>query len=275
MSEHPAARSTSQRYVLVTTAYNEERYIERAIKSVIAQTVRPVKWIIASDGSTDRTDDIVGPYAEVHDFIELHRITEEHRRNFAAQVIAINIGFTRLKNSGYDFIGNLDADISLEPGYFGSLLDKFARQHDLGLAGGYILEDYGSGFTCRKGNTLRSVPHGVQFFRRKCLEDIGGKYLPLPYGGPDTHAEVCARMRGWRVRSFPDLAAYHHRSTGTADGRLRYAYRQGFMDFSLGAHPVFEVAKLARRLARRPYVLGSCARMAGFSLAYLRGGAGQ
>jgi glycosyltransferase involved in cell wall biosynthesis len=47
------------RYVLVTPARNEERYIGLTLDSVIGQTRRPVKWVVVSDGSTDRTDEIV------------------------------------------------------------------------------------------------------------------------------------------------------------------------------------------------------------------------
>ena len=36
--------------VLVTLARNEAEFIEGTIKSVIAQTVRPVRWVIVSDG---------------------------------------------------------------------------------------------------------------------------------------------------------------------------------------------------------------------------------
>ena len=46
-------------YVLITPARNEEVNIEKTILSVIAQTILPEKWVIVSDGSTDRTDEIV------------------------------------------------------------------------------------------------------------------------------------------------------------------------------------------------------------------------
>jgi asparagine synthase (glutamine-hydrolysing) len=46
-------------YVLITPARNEADYIELTIRSVIAQTHRPKRWVIVSDGSTDATDAIV------------------------------------------------------------------------------------------------------------------------------------------------------------------------------------------------------------------------
>ncbi len=52
-------------YVLITPARNEAKFIALTIKSVVGQTIRPAKWVIVSDGSTDGTDDIVstGPDA--------------------------------------------------------------------------------------------------------------------------------------------------------------------------------------------------------------------
>jgi len=67
-------------YVLITPARNEAKFIELTIRSVVAQTFRPVKWIIVSDGSTDGTDDIVKQYAREHHWIELLRMPERGER---------------------------------------------------------------------------------------------------------------------------------------------------------------------------------------------------
>ena len=82
-------------YVLVTPARNEAQFIELTLRSVIAQTVRPVRWVIVSDGSTDGTDDIVRKYSAEHSWIELVRMPERHQRHFAAKVNAFNAGYTR------------------------------------------------------------------------------------------------------------------------------------------------------------------------------------
>lgn len=256
-------------YVLVTAAYNERKIIEQVIRSVIAQTVQPHKWIIVSDGSTDGTDEIVGRYAAKHDFVELCRISEDHPRNFAAQVNAINRGLSLLSHSDYDFAGNMDADITLEPDYFEKLLNKFRDDPKLGLGGGTIYERSGNGdFKERRGNNVTSVAHACQLFRRECFEQMGGVYFPLPYGGPDTHAEIVARMNGWRVMSFKDLKVFHHRPTASVGGVLRGKFRQGKMDYSLGTLPLFEVFKLLRRTLMEPFLIGSIVRFAGFLDAY-------
>lgn len=256
-------------YVLVTAAYNEEQFIEETIKSVAAQTLLPSEWIIVSDASTDRTGEIVQKYSAQHDFVRLLRITEEHPRNFAAQVNAINSGLRHLGCRDFDFIGNLDADITLDPAYFARLLEKFSENQRLGLAGGYIHERSTDGtFESRKRNSVRSVAHACQFFRRECFESIGSSYVPLPYGAPDVYAEVAARMNNWQVVSFPELPVYHHRFTGSADNPLRNCFRQGKADYSIGTLPVFELARILLRSGDKPFLIGSLARIAGFGHSY-------
>ncbi len=260
---------SSSKYVLITAAYNEERYIDKLIRSVVSQTVPPKRWVIVSDGSTDRTDEIVASYAKSYSFIELLNIREEHERNFAAQVNAIRAGYEQLKHLEFDFVGNLDADVILEVNYFQLLLGYFARDLRLGLSGGFIYEFDGKKYESRRANSTRSVAHAVQFFRRECYESIGG-YIPLRYGGPDWCAEIMARMEGWRVESQSELPVFHQRHTGLGTGLLRYCYQQGFMAYSLGSHPVFEIFKCVSRMRAEPYVLGACAYLGSFFVAHFR-----
>src|ERR1700690_531640 len=106
--------STLPSYVLITPARNEAQFIELTIKSVLAQTVRPVKWIIVSDGSTDGTDEIVRGYTKDHPWIELVRMPERRERHFAGKVHAFNAGCQRIKNLDFEVIVSLDGDISFD-----------------------------------------------------------------------------------------------------------------------------------------------------------------
>src|SRR3989475_1809964 len=119
-------------YVLITPARNEAKFIELTIKSVVGQTVRPAKWVIVSDGSTDGTDDIVRKYAAEHDWIELVRMPERKERHFAGKVHAFNAGYAKVKNLKYELIGSLDGDISFDQDYFAFLLDRFSEVPRLG-----------------------------------------------------------------------------------------------------------------------------------------------
>src|SRR5208283_817029 len=105
-------------YVLITPARNEAQFVELTIKSVISQTVRPLKWVIVSDGSTDATNDIVSKYIAEQPWIELVSMPERRERHFAGKVFAFSAGSASVKDLNYEVIGNLDADVSLEADHF-------------------------------------------------------------------------------------------------------------------------------------------------------------
>jgi len=257
-------------YVLITPARNEAAYIEKTIKSVIAQTVLPEKWVIVSDGSTDRTDDIIKRYEENYSFIQLLLIERCSSRNFGSKVYAIRAGLERLNGVEYDFIGNLDADVSFESSYYERVLAKFQQSPKLGIAGGVLFEPCGGNWIQQNVSLSWSVSGPIQMFQRQCYEDIGG-YLPLRKGGVDAMAEVMARMRGWEVRTFPEISVLHHRRTGTEKGHIVFArFRQGIMEYSHGSHPLFEIGKCMSRIGEKPYVFGSLFRLSGYCWACLR-----
>jgi glycosyltransferase involved in cell wall biosynthesis len=122
-------------YVLITPARNEAQFIERALQSVVKQTVQPLKWVIVSDGSTDATNEIVLRYASKNPWIELVHRPERRERHFAGKIYAFNAGYARVKGLDYDVIGSMDADISFDEEYFSFLLGKLAGDSSLGLVG--------------------------------------------------------------------------------------------------------------------------------------------
>jgi lipid II:glycine glycyltransferase (peptidoglycan interpeptide bridge formation enzyme)/glycosyltransferase involved in cell wall biosynthesis len=260
----------NHRYVLMTAAYNEEAFIERTIDSVLAQSLPPERWVIVSDGSTDATDEIVQRHAERHNFISYLRMTRPPGRSFRSKVVALHAASKLLRDVPADFIGNLDADVSVEPSYYQDLISRFNGQPPLGLAGGFVLEDTGKGFRNRQSNRDYSVAHAAQLVRRECYEEIGG-YAVLEYGGEDWHAQTSARMKGWQVQAFPELRIFHHRHTGEADNLLRHKFRQGRMDYSFGSHPLFEVFKCLQRLLEKPLLVGGLVRLSGFTWSWVRG----
>src|SRR5436305_15324471 len=90
------ARNTLQQYVLITPARNEEAFIEQTIRSVVAQSVLPMRWVIVDDGSTDRTAEIVESYEKRYPWVELIRRPRRLERNFAGKAHAFNAGFERV-----------------------------------------------------------------------------------------------------------------------------------------------------------------------------------
>jgi GT2 family glycosyltransferase len=255
-------------YVLITAARNEEAYIGVTLAAVIAQHTLPAKWIIVSDSSTDRTDAIVESYAAHYSFIELRRLDSRESRNFGAKADAVQAAYGSLQETDFDYVGNLDADVSFGPDFYQNLIAEFENNAKLGVAGGTRYDLINGSF--HKVRCSRSSVGGpFQMFRRRCFTDIGG-YRPLPCGGIDAVAETMARMKGWEVESFPDIKAYHHRYTGTAStGVLRSRFKAGIRDYLLGYDPLFHFLRTIRNLPDHPVVLGSSMWLGGFLWAAL------
>jgi glycosyltransferase involved in cell wall biosynthesis len=261
-------RECAPRYALITSAHNEELLIEQTIKSVISQTIVPASWVIVSDGSTDRTDEIIRSYCTKYPFIRYLRLERSESRGVISKINALTFAYKSLQDiDGYDFVGNLDADVSFSDGYFEKLLTEFRLDPNLGIGGGLIYEKASGEFRSRISNSITSVAHAAQLVRRQCYEEIGG-YVALKYGGEDWHAEINARMLGWRVQAFPDLKVMHHRPTGGADWVLRHRFREGKMDYSVGSYLIFELFKCVRRIPESPIALGAFVRFIGFCWSY-------
>ena len=245
-------------YVLITAARNEAAMIKATIESVVAQTVRPVRWVIVDDGSTDGTSDIVEAYLSGHEWIELLRRPPRQHRTFAGKVHAFNAGFERVASLQPDLVGNLDADISFSPDHFEFLIGKLAEDPALGVVGtAYTEEGWDSTQDSFEGAT--SVHGACQLFRSQCFTEIGG-YVPHRGGGIDWIAVTTARMKGWKTRNFPDRWFHHHRTMGTAErSPVGAMFDYGKKDFFLGGSPLWQVFRVGYRMTKKPLVVGGLA----------------
>lgn len=250
-------------YILVTPAHNEAAFVEMTIESMIRQTALPLKWVIVDDGSTDHTAEIVSRYLPDHPWIELLRRERRKERNFAGKVNAFNAGLARARDLPWEYLGNLDADISFGPDHFEFLLLRCVADPRLGVVGTTFRED-GFNLATDVVEWETHVGGQCQLFRRGCFEEIGG-YVPSAVGGIDWVAVIMARMEGWKTRSFAEREFFHYRPMGTAEGGpLTSAFRYGKKDYCIGGHPLWQIAKIARRLGRKPYLLSGIVLAAGY-----------
>lgn len=257
-------------YVLITSAHNEEEFLEHTIRSVIAQSVRPLKWVIVNDASSDGTAHIIEKFADRHAFIQPVNVVRPPGRHFGHKVRAFARGATELGSLEYAFIGNLDADITVSSDYFREVLKQFAADPHLGISGGMVYSAQCNKYVCQNV-ALDSVAGAVQLFRRECFAQIGG-YMVLPHGGVDAAAEVTARMKGWKVRTTPELRVLEHRRTGSATARpLASRVKEGRRMQSLGYGPLFFLLRCLYRVNEAPRFVGSLAALCGYVAGRLSG----
>ncbi len=134
--------SKSHDYVLITPCRNEESNLPNLIMSVMAQTIRPVIWVIVNDASTDTTFQVIDEAEKQFDIIKGVHLQEEGEYLGSHIAHVYNSGFEySLKHCSkqgrnWDYIAILDADTIAEPQYFEKLFREFEKDPELGMASG-------------------------------------------------------------------------------------------------------------------------------------------
>jgi glycosyltransferase involved in cell wall biosynthesis len=254
--------ASSPRYVIISPVKDEARYIEFTLKSLIAQSLKPVLWILVDDGSRDGTTEIIRRYLQENSFIRM--VQNPHagtRRPGSAVIRAFNFGYEFLSESDYDFIVKLDSDLSFGPDYFEKIIGKFIDDERLGIASGVYFEKSNSGAWREVKMPSYHAAGASKVMRRKCFEEIGGFIVAA---GWDTVDEIRAMARGWKTRHFKDLRIKHHKIEGSGIGQLRTSVMHGEIYYLTGGSKLFFVLKVFHRMGWKPYVLSALALLYGY-----------
>jgi glycosyltransferase involved in cell wall biosynthesis len=257
------------KYVIVTPVRNEEAYISLTIESLLAQTVRPVKWIIVNDGSTDNTGRIAEEAACLHTWITVvSRADRGFRKAGGGVVDAFYDGYRRIENETCDYLVKLDGDLSFARDYFEKCFERFDQDGRLGIAGGTICSNMGGIIEPEaKDDPNFHVRGATKIYRSACWRDIGG-LIRAP--GWDTLDEVKANMLGWTTRTLSGINAVHHRPTGAAYGAWNDRVKAGMANYVSGYHPLFMLLKCVKRMIEKPYLIGGFGLLYGFAKGYLK-----
>ena len=246
-SPSPSGPLTHPRIALITPLRDEEAYVEAMICSIAGQQIRPAKWIIADDGSTDKTPVIVREYCHQFEFIELLCLPARVERKPGGEgAIASALG--KLDLSQFDYLARFDADLLFENDYFTRLLDEFHRDPKLGIAGGGLYIDKNGRLVLERAPEYH-VRGALKMYRRECFEQLGGLTTDI---GWDTIDEVYAWSRGWRTRSFSDIRVLHRRPTGQGLHASRIYRERGRAEYLTWSHPVFVLLKTAKMALSSP-----------------------
>jgi len=272
----------SATYVVISPVRNEAQHLERTIQSVIQQTVRPVRWFIVNDGSTDETPAIIERYASQYPWIvpvdrtDLDRARETgapeskgsrgRRARDAKEIEAFYAGYEKLADSDWEFLVKLDGDLSFEADYFEKCFAEFEADPRLGIGGGAICHPVKGQLEVETTPKFH-VRGATKIYRRGCWEQIGGM---LRGAGWDTLDEVKANMLGWSTRTFSNLKVAHHRATGSANGVWQNAVKVGAWSYISGYHPLYVLARCGRWSLEKPYIVGAVGLFYGYFNGYFR-----
>jgi len=257
--------SAGSRYLLISPCRDESAYMRQTLDSVIGQSLRPAKWIIVDDGSTDETPGILAEYRTKHSWIEIVTRRDRGRRAVGPGVIeAFYAGLDRVRLEDYDYLCKLDLDLRLPRRYFEILIDRMTTNPRIATCSG-------KAFIERNGQLI-SERHGddtslgmTKFYRVSCFEAIGGFVRQVMWDGIDCHQ---CRMRGWIACSWdePELRFVHLRPMGSSQqsvyaGRMRHGQGQYFM----GTGFLYMALSALSRVTEKPYLVGALAMLWGWA----------
>jgi poly-beta-1,6-N-acetyl-D-glucosamine synthase len=249
-------------YVIITPARNEGQYLQKTIDSVVSQTLRPSKWIIVNDGSTDDTGPLVDTAAKMHSWIQaVHRPDRGFRKTGSGVIEAFNSGLQFVADSPWEFIVKLDCDLTFAPDYFERIIGKFSGAPELGIASGVYLEKRQKSQWREVAMPAYHTAGACKVVRRECFAQIGGFIMDR---GWDTVDEIRAMTKGWKTTHFKDLKMKHMKPEGSSIGLWRTNVMLGEIYYLTGGSKFFFTLKLVGRSLRSPVVVGDIAMLLGY-----------
>lgn len=217
------------RVSVVTTVYNGEPYLDRAIPGILAQSFEDFEFILVDDGSTDGT---LGHLRELAARDPRVRVFTPGRLGFAA---AVNYGIAQ---SSGEFIARQDFDDRSYPDRLKHQVAFLDAHPEVGVAGAYYLrvDDNRGERTVRMPPTdhegmiiamTRYIPiaHTIVTFRRRAWEQAGG--YPEVNNLVDLRFWLRIAKLGWRFATVPEVLGEHNvHATSFFHQAFKYSERQ-------------------------------------------------
>ena len=204
-------------YIIVTPLKNECNNIPNLVESILNQTIKPTLWVIVNDNSTDCSKELLSKYSKKYGFIKVIDFptkydeydTGLHYSEVCKYGFDYAIDYANKNNIPYEYIGLLDADITLEKGYFEKLIKEFQKNQNLGILCGVIYSWNGKEYIME--SYRRDLPRGAaRLWRKECFFDTGGYIISY---SPDTVSNIKALLKGWKIATAESAKAYQSRLT--------------------------------------------------------------
>jgi len=208
---------------IVTPSFNQARYLETAIQSVLSQDYPRIEYIIVDGGSTDRTLAIVGSYPDP-------RVKLIHQpANSGKLPGALTLG---LQNAAGDYLTWMQADCWYQPRAIELLVQYLDMHPDVDFVyAPYVNVDedgrlLGDGYTAPVDDLLDHNCVGMyHLWRRRVTETVGGfdvnTYLAEDY---EYWLRIAQRFKLAYFTDLPEPMYYYrfHRDALTFMGYTMY-----------------------------------------------------
>ncbi len=252
---------TLPNYAVITPVKDEAIHFQRTAEALLAQTHRPLQWVVVDDGSSDGTFELAAAYALSHEWISVLRTPGTQRRERGAPIVrAFKQGLASLECRP-EFVVKLDGDLFFDRSYFAWVASVFAVDAQAGVVGGIVCVPSHGSWAVERMN-VRTVHGAIKSYRYACLEDIGGLDESMGWDGIDEYA---ARARGWKVHVLTEMRVLHYKPRGSAQPWYQARWEEGRGARYMGYRARAIILRVAyRMIVERPPVLGGLVLGAGF-----------
>jgi CMP-N-acetylneuraminic acid synthetase len=153
--------------------HNYGRYLDQAVRSVLAQSMQDFELLVIDDGSTDNSHEIIGKYKDLPQVITIYQKNQ-------GLSITNNIALHAARGK---YIMRLDADDFLDENALAILSGSLERNEEVGLVfpDYYVIDESGNLIEVVRRHDFNNVSlpdqpaHGAcTMIRKTCLEELGG-----------------------------------------------------------------------------------------------------
>ena len=222
---------------VITPSFNQARYLEATIRSVIGQDYPRIEYIIVDGGSTDGSVDVIKKYQDKLSWW----VSEKDK----GQTDAINKGFNRAKG---EILAWINSDDTYNPGAMGEAVKYLVNHPEVALVYAdcnfideedRIIGKFNSAQTdirrLRRGYV--HIPQQTMFFRAKYWKELGpldpsfyfamdydlwtriAAHAPFKYLAGKTWANFRLHTSGKTIaaddRCWPEMLRVHYRDNGS------------------------------------------------------------
>lgn len=249
-------RENMNRFLMVTPARNEEKFLSKVINSVVTSSLTPKLWVIVDDNSTDNTPDIVRNFSEKYDYIKLLPLIKKHERDMTYHYSYVCkegfdfvIQLARKNRIDWEYIALLDADTIVEPEYFQDIINELEKDTSVGIASGDV--NILNNRAVKNIKVLKDVPSGTaRIWRLKCFIETDGYSITQ---APDSISRVKAILKGWKTVRFRKYKAYQLRDTSSAEGLWKGYIVKGRAAYYVNKHPLLVLLNAIYFTINKPY----------------------
>jgi glycosyltransferase involved in cell wall biosynthesis len=253
---------------VIMPAYNVEKYIEKAIESILEQSYSNIELLICDDGSVDKTVEIINQFNDKRIYLYRNEIN-------LGNLNTTNFLFSKCKG---DFIALQDADDFSEINRLELLVNQFNLNDKLGIVGSYynLVDNDSSIFQCglipttnfliQKEMEIEVAPflYPSVMVKKQVFDKIGGFRMFFNrkgYADFDWMARICEVSEGLNI----NLPLYNYRKHSDSfttialkkektiiEEYMHYLILQAHKDRLIGKKDFFELndeSKMLKRIA--------------------------